>query len=158
MCLRALIIRLKRHGLFIISKQHPGGYARIWNGSWHDWTQTLLDDDGKDWPTKMWRRSLKVSKKARNIIRNAGHWETNAETRPGRLWNYNSDDLADGIGANHDCHVSNVDSQQSCQPVHPSDAVIHRPPSLAHPWPPSTCVAASSRHGWPRSAMLGQLT
>ena len=33
---------------------------QIRTDSWHDWKQTVLEDDGKDWPTKKWRWSLKV--------------------------------------------------------------------------------------------------
>ena len=39
---------------------------QIRTDSWHDWKQTVLEDDGKDWHTKKWRWSLKV----RNVITN----------------------------------------------------------------------------------------
>ena len=37
-----------------------GRYEKIWTDSWHDWQQTVLENDNEDWPTKMWRWSLKV--------------------------------------------------------------------------------------------------
>ena len=49
--------------------QQPRRYEEIQTDSWHDWKQTVLEDDGKDWPTKKWRWSLKV-RKVRNTSNN----------------------------------------------------------------------------------------
>ena len=42
--------------------QQTRRYEQIRTDSWHDWKQTVLEDDGKDLPTKKWKWSLKVRK------------------------------------------------------------------------------------------------
>ena len=37
-----------------MDRQLPGKYEKIWNDIWHDWKQRVLENDGEDWPTKMW--------------------------------------------------------------------------------------------------------
>ena len=44
---------------------------QIWYGSWHDWKQTVLENDGEYWPTKMAsRRDIikKLTKKVKNTL------------------------------------------------------------------------------------------
>ena len=55
-----------------------GKIWKIWNDNRYDWKRTVLEDDGKDWPTKMWRWSLKVRGPIGYIFR--------VKNREGRSW------------------------------------------------------------------------